>query len=424
MGKEKEKEPVWTFRLTHKIAQYKQISLVEHIVFWSSQSKHWFYGYKTPKELKAKIWGKRVNLMLLIAPPNTPRESLPLAFNTPDERQTVKLSPKQKEQILQLESKIEALRKNCVPLPDKELENQYWKHIDPQKFVTAYQKAALIWTHPNLELEKKCLQVGPYFTDLYELLKKMNLPNELMRDDTQFSIALTKLLQFTVTVKENANQGGIKLPEGINALIQFTEQFLDQMIEGGNKLFGIERKMTLEEKETYTTLKSQLYDSKTPLKERLEILKALEENPLVNPYEKIELMENAIKWIKKEASTKPRPIPCPDAELIKKHLAAISSYLQKFEAEGKETWNMKIAGALMNSVKIWREDAGLSPLTQEEFASNIHLESAEIQTNESEEGKIDIQMNLFFYDEEDSFDGHALYASVENHKIKEIELMG
>ncbi len=153
MAKEKDTNPVWRFRLTEKIAQYKQVSLVENIDFWQSQSKYWFYGYKTHKELKAEIWGKKVNLALLIAPENTPREALPLALKHSEEGRQALLSPEQKEQIVQLESRIKTLKEMLPSPPDEELERQYWTLLDPQKFTTAYLKAAAIWNSPDLEEE-------------------------------------------------------------------------------------------------------------------------------------------------------------------------------------------------------------------------------------------------------------------------------
>lgn len=424
MKKEKDKKPTWTFHLTDQIAQLKRISLVENIVFWSSQSKYWFYGYKTDTNLNAEIWGEKANLAILISPPNTPRESFPIEFDYPEEVQTEKLSLEQKEQLRQLKSKIKLLEKSLPPPPTKEMELQYWTNLNPQKFTETYMKAAAIWGDPKLEIEAKCHQASTLLIELYELLEKLNLPEELMRDDTQFSIILTKVLQFAETVNSHAEQNGIELPERLGRLIQFTDRLLDRMIEGGNKLFGTEREMTPEEKEAYTALNIESFDQDKSLEERLNILEQLWENPLVDTDDKIELIERAIKWIEEAAPAKSPAIPCPDTELIKRHLATISSYLQKFETEGKEIWQMRIAEAIMDSVKIWREDAGLPSLTQEEFASLILLDYVEIQTTESEDGEISVQMQLYFQDKDDSFDGHSMYASVENEEIKEITLMG
>ncbi len=260
--------------------------------------------------------------------------------------------------------------------------------------------------------------------DIYKQLKEIEFPDELMRDDTQFSIVLTKVTEFALTIENNAKRNKTPLPPGLNDLIELTNRLLNRMIEGGNKLFGKEREMTPKEKKAYEALCTQLNKSKKTLEERLKIVEQIGKDPLVDSEEKIELLERAIGWIKKSAPVRTPSIPCPDAELIKKHLNAIGLYLQEFEAEGKEVWQLKIAEALLDSARIWREDFEMTALTLEEFASIIELESAEIKTSESEKGGINIHMQLYFQDKEDSFDGHSMCAIVENHTVKEITLMG
>lgn len=83
-----------------------------------------------------------------------------------------------------------------------------------------------------------------------------------------------------------------------------------------------------------------------------------------------------------------------------------------------------MADELLPTANAWREDCDLPPLSKEEFASQIELQSVHITTEEKKEGSIHYELELFFQDTDDTFAGHFLYATIEDDKVEEITLMG
>ncbi|MFR7606767.1 hypothetical protein [Odoribacter laneus] len=72
----------------------------------------------------------------------------------------------------------------------------------------------------------------------------------------------------------------------------------------------------------------------------------------------------------------------------------------------------------------WREDCELPALSLKKFASQIELQSVHIRTKEKEDSSIHYKLELLFQDTDDTFAGHFLHAHMEDHKVKEITLMG
>lgn len=68
----------WNFHLTKSIANLPDVTLEIHTEFWLSTLQRWFCGYQTPKEYKATIWGKKVDMYIAIAPFGTPTETFPV----------------------------------------------------------------------------------------------------------------------------------------------------------------------------------------------------------------------------------------------------------------------------------------------------------------------------------------------------------
>lgn len=140
------------------------------------------------------------------------------------------------------------------------------------------------------------------------------------------------------------------------------------------------------------------------------------------PY-KIECLNETIKLIRKQCGKNLEP-RCPHESLIRKHLKAISGYMNKLEEEGEAIWQLRMADELLPTANAWREDCELPALSREEFALQVELQSVHIETKEKEDGSIHYELELFFQDTEDTFAGHFLYADIEDHEVKEITLMG
>ena len=145
--------------------------------------------------------------------------------------------------------------------------------------------------------------------------------------------------------------------------------------------------------------------------------------PSVSIGTKIECLNETIKLIRKQCGKNLEP-RCPHESLIRKHLKAISGYMNKLEEEGEAIWQLRMADELLPTANAWWEDCELPALSREEFASQVELQSVHIETKEKEDGSIHYELELFFQDTEDTFAGHFLYADIEDHEVKEITLMG
>lgn len=424
MTQAESKKNGWKFRLTDKIARLSQISLEENIVFWPEKLKLWFYGYKSTKSYQATIWGKKVNLSLSIAPFGTPTEQLPVTPPAPKKKKRISLPPEKQAYVYLLQTKIEALEASKPPAPDEALEKRYWEYLDAQRFIGLCQQTVQVLNDPQRDDPAKCRDACEYLSEIFTLFQAMQLPDELLRDDTKFALMLAKVLQIAQGVEEKAEKLQIPVSPSLHDLIAFIDELTDRMIDGSHKLYGIARKMTPEEYDAHLDLVlSALYSDK-PIEERLKLSEQIWENRLVDPDERIECLEKAIELVKKQARKKPESVPCPDKELIRRHLAAMSGFMKALEEEGETVWRMRMAESLMDSLVVWREAADRPPLTVEAFAAQIYLQSAAIETKETEKGEIAYRLELYFQDKDDSFEGHVLYAEVTDGKVTEITLMG
>lgn len=413
----------WKFRLSEPMASISQVSLQENISFWSNQNKYWFYGYETLKDIKAVIWARKVTLTLQIAPLNTPIEKRPITPIKPPTPKRSQLSPERRMLLDELQKELKTLQESVPPpLAD---ENVYWNYIDPEIFVTSFQQMATLWNDREVELIDKFAQVIPFLVKIYGVIKEMQLPDELMRDDTKFCIGLAKILQYVEIIKENAEIHQQHLPPEIEELRLFLDQLTDRMIEGGNKLFGVSQVVDEALRREFVEKKvTVVYNRDLITSKRLETLKQLIEDPCADTDDQIELIEETIKFIWKEVEKEPKKPVCPHKELINTHLEGIRAYLKELEDEGEVVWQLRMAEEMLDSVNSWRESGEMSILTKEEFASLIFLTNLHVKSTEMEDGTISYKMELYFEDKDDSFVGHIMYAKVVNKEVEEITLMG
>lgn len=419
-----ENDIIWKFRLTEPLAGISQIPLQEHISFWSEVMKFWFYGYNTPKDLKARIWGRKVDMSLSVAPLGTPVEKMPLGPQKIDITKKVSNVPIEKRAYLEeLQERLRGLKEK-IPSPVAD-ENAYWKYIEPESFVGACKQTITFWNHPETSIADKCSQVTEPLLVIYNALKDVQLPDELMRDSTKFFGILAQMLQYVQIIVENARIHNIPLPTEVGWLETLLDKLTDQIMENENKLFGVDSDVSEDDRAEFADRKyAALFKDGYAIEEHLKMLKELEESPCADNEEKIELLEKAIGLILQQAMGKPKNPPCPHKNLIKRHLDGISNYLKKLEEKGEKWWQLQMADEMLDSANAWRESGELPILTKEEFASIIFLESVHVETKEQDNGGINYKMELFFEDKDDSFDGHVMYALIENDKIKEITLMG
>lgn len=413
----------WKFRLSEPVVSISQVTLQERISFWSESNTYWFYGYETTKQLRAVVWGSNVQVTMNIAPLHTPVKKLPLTLIPPPPPKRSELSPERQTLLDKLEKTLNTLQESLPPpLAD---ENVYWNYINPEIVVISFQQLAALWDDRSVKLIDKFAQVTPPLLKMYDALKEMQLPDELMRDDTTFCAGLCKMLQYVEIIAENAEIHHHALPPEVETLRVLLDELINGMVEGGNKLFGTSP--VIDEALCSNFIEQKviaIYNSNTTIDKRLELLEELRNNPCTDTNDQIELLQLSIQCIWNEVLKKPKKPACPHKKLIQTHLEGIGAYLKEFETAGKESWQLRIAEEMLDAANSWREPREMPPLSKKEFASLIFLTDLHIESTEMNEGAISYKMELYFLDKEDSFDGHTLYAKVVDKEIKEITLMG
>jgi hypothetical protein len=416
----------WNFHLTKSIAGLCDVTLEIHTEFWLSTLQSWFYGYQTPEEYEANIWGKEVGLYIAIASLGTPTEILPVIKEKTTRSKNVQLPPEQQTYIIGLQKKIKSLKKRLPPKVDEVLEQRCLNEMNASKIKAIIRECDTIWNNKELSIEEKIGRLVSYKIEIYDLMSMLQLPDELVRADTNISILMGTILYYTQSVVKNARKYKIKIPKQVRQLVKLANDIITRMNEAQNKLDGIERDMTKEEFKAYDTYLDIKIGAKSAFRsfeKRLELYERLWEMPSVSTDTKIECLNEAVKLVKKQYGKNLEPC-CPHESLVRKHLRAISGYLNELEKEGKEIWQLRMADGLLPTANAWQEDCNLPPLSKEEFASQIELQSIHIKTEEKEEGAIHYELELFFQDTADTFAGHFLYAAIEDGEVKEITLMG
>ncbi len=409
---------VWNFYPAEPIAGISHVPLEEDTVFSPEFFTFRFQGYKTGYGLNATLWGKKVSLSLSITPPGTPRDTVPGGLQDA-ENDPEKALPEEKRQYLgTLRKKRDDLKAQLPPPADEALEERYWQYIDSERFIGSFKKAVAIWNDPMQGRRAKCEQVGAPLADMYRALQSMQLPDELVRDDTQFTVMLAKIMQFSRKAAEIAAENDVTLPPEAGKLTQLTDALTNRMIEGGNRLYGIPRDMTQEEHDAYSDLKLVALYSDKPAKERLSLLETLWDYPLADLDDKIGFLDKAIELVREEA------LHCPDEALVKRHLSAIGNRLGQLETEGETVWQRRIAEKLAGTAASWRESANRPPEPAEKWAPHIRLQSVTIETQEQENGHTDICLTLLFLDDGRAFDGRDIQAVVKNGIVTDISVSG
>lgn len=371
----------WKFRLSEPMASISQVLLQENISFWSERRKFWFYGYQTIKAQKGVIWGGKVALTLQIAPLNTPIEKPPIDPIKPPKPRRSRLSAEKQTMLDDLQNELTALQASVSPpLAD---ENIYWNYINPEVFVSTFQQMAAKWNDRKVELIDKFPQVIPLLVTIYDALKEMHLPDELMRDDTKFCLGLIKMLQYVEIIEENAEIHCQIIPSEIGKLKLLLDQLTNQMIEGGDKIFGVAPAVDEVLRAKYVEkVVAATYNRDIPTDKRLDLLKQLREDPCAETNDQIELLEESIKFIWKEIEGKPKSPVCPHKELICAHLEGIRLHLKELEEQGKHEWQLRIADEMLDAANSWRESGDMPILSKEKFASLIFLSDLHVETTE------------------------------------------
>ena len=387
----------WNFHLTRSIADLYDVTLEIHTEFWLSTLQIWFRGYQTPEGYKATIWGKKVDLHIAIAPLGTPSETLPVIKENTTRSKNAQLPSEQQIYVNELQKKIKSLKKHLPPKVDEVLEQRRLDEMNADRIKTIIRECDTIWGDKGLSVEEKINRLVPYKIEIYNLVSMLQLPDELVRADTNISILMATILYYAQSVEKNARKYKIRIPKLVRQLVKLVDGIITRMIGAKSAFCSFEK--------------------------QLELYEQLWEMPSLSTDTKIECLNEAVKLVKKQYGKKTES-RCPHAPLVRKHLRAISGYLNELEKEGEATWQLRMADELLPTANAWREDCDFPALSKEGFASQIELQSVHIKTKEKEEGSIHYELELFFQDTEDTFAGHFLYATIEDGKVEEITLMG
>lgn len=294
---------------------------------------------------------------------------------------------------------------------DEVLEQRCLDEMNADRIKTIIRECDTIWGDKGLSVEEKINRLVPYKIEIYNLVSMLQLPDELVRADTNISILMATILYYAQSVEKNARKYKIRIPKLVRQLVKLVDGIITRMNETQNKLNGVERDMTKEEYKTYDAYLDIKIGAKSAFcsfEKQLELYEQLWEMPSLSTDTKIECLNEAVKLVKKQYGKKTES-RCPHAPLVRKHLRAISGYLNELEKEGEATWQLRMADELLPTANAWREDCDFPALSKEGFASQIELQSVHIKTKEKEEGSIHYELELFFQDTEDTFAGHFLY---------------
>lgn len=399
----------------YSIPGFTEFNLEEHTDIWMNGILI-FYGYQTPKDTQdCRLWGQTVPFSAEITPEGFPIKDPPLKTWVSTEK--YKLKPDRDALIKECHKVAQEIKKFVLPPPTPELEQEYQKHYDAEAFLIHLTKAMTIWKDTR-QIAEKIREILPLLAAMDALIRDIQLPQKLMRDDTGFAMMLAKFLVLIDSVREHAKQAGVELPSDINGLRNFLDSFLDQLIAAGNHLQGIERPMTPEEDEEDSDLLiAATYDCTLSVDDKLQLFRKLWENPLRYPEDRLLCIDRAVALVNEEEEAD----HIPD---LTRHVAAIGAQLGKLEAEGAELWQQRVAEQFLESANIWREgQEDLPQLTEESFAARIRLDSVHTAATE-ENNVISCTLDLYFTDEDDSLAGHWMFVHITDGKVTEYNIMG
>lgn len=407
----------------YSIPGITEFNLEEHVDIWSDGTIV-YYGYQTPEDEKALIWGRTVSFGAQITPAGYPAKNHRPKAKQSAGAKSPPLSPEQDAKVKKWRKMIRQLEKLVLPKPDPAMELEYQDYYDAKSFYELAVQLAAIRREQGPLTAEKCQRAAQPLREMFAIIRNIKLPDHLMRDDSKFAILLTQLFGMAETISKAAAETGTALPAEAGGLRDFLDSFLDELIAAGNHKQGIERSMTADEEKRESELRDLIYEYDTPLRDKLAALKELGENPLLYPEDRIEYLSAAIELTPKETASASGEEELPYIPGLEEHIALIARQLRQLEKDGETFWTDRIAEQFLENANIWREGADdLPELTKAEFAALVYLEAVSISTAEKD-GKPTGVMEVYFQDKEDSQAGHSMYARVIDGEVVEYNLLG
>lgn len=134
---------------------------------------------------------------------------------------------------------------------DEVLEQRCLDEMNADRIKTIIRECDTIWGDKGLSVEEKINRLVPYKIEIYNLVSMLQLPDELVRADTNISILMATILYYAQSVEKNARKYKIRIPKLVRQLVKLVDGIITRMNETQNKLNGVERDMTKEEYKTY-----------------------------------------------------------------------------------------------------------------------------------------------------------------------------
>ncbi|MFT0530046.1 hypothetical protein ACMSD7_19515 [Bacteroides thetaiotaomicron] len=202
---------------------------------------------------------------------------------------------------------------------DEVLEQRCLDEMNADRIKTIIRECDTIWGDKGLSVEEKINRLVPYKIEIYNLVSMLQLPDELVRADTNISILMATILYYAQSVEKNARKYKIRIPKLVRQLVKLVDGIITRMNETQNKLNGVERDMTKEEYKTYDAYLDIKIGAKSAFcsfEKQLELYEQLWEMPSLSTDTKIECLNEAVKLVKKQYGKKtesrcPHAPPCP-----------------------------------------------------------------------------------------------------------------
>lgn len=200
---------------------------------------------------------------------------------------------------------------------DEVLEQRCLDEMNADRIKTIIRECDTIWGDKGLSVEEKINRLVPYKIEIYNLVSMLQLPDELVRADTNISILMATILYYAQSVEKNARKYKIRIPKLVRQLVKLVDGIITRMNETQNKLNGVERDMTKEEYKTYDAYLDIKIGAKSAFcsfEKQLELYEQLWEMPSLSTDTKIECLNEAVKLVKKQYGKKTES-RCPRAPL-------------------------------------------------------------------------------------------------------------
>lgn len=253
-------------------------------------------------------------------------------------------------------SLLPGLRKHTLP-PMPDLRQKTAASYDQAAFSGINQKLQSSLRRPDLTPEQHCRNVMPILEESRNFLSRLNLPEEVLRDDSPLYYAFAVLNSQAHGLRDAVMRGNPATQheclEALSAYIAAIERLIDLMDERSARLRGMPRPMTPEEYREVSGLDDEMNDDDTPLERSVKVCLELLTMPLVTAEDKIEYIGDMVERLEEEIEEEIDGSRDDDGEeperavLVAQKAAKLISMV---EARGREHFAMKAAQEMLTAI--------------------------------------------------------------------------